>query len=97
MSSQQPENTIGELRTVLFETMRSLKPGAKREDIEAAKALNDIAQTIINSAKVEIDALRATGGRGGGTSFIPLLPSGTKTKTGTIDQPAPGVTRHTLD
>lgn len=41
-------------------------------DIDRAKAINEVAQTIINSAKVEIDALRVIGGTGSG--FIPAPP-----------------------
>ncbi len=41
-------------------------------DIDRAKAINDVAQTIINSAKVEVDALKIIGGTGSG--FIPAAP-----------------------
>ena len=53
------ENNITELRKVLFETLRDLKNGnIKKED---AKAISEVAQTIINSAKVEVDYARHTG------------------------------------
>ena len=52
-------NNITELRDVLFETLRDLKSGKiKKED---AKAISEVAQTIINSAKVEVDYARHTG------------------------------------
>ena len=52
-------NDINELRTVLFETLRGLKAGTMQ--VDTAKAINDTAQTIINSAKVEVDYVKATG------------------------------------
>lgn len=53
-------NNITELRNILFDTIRGLKN--KTIDTEQAKAINDTAQTIINSAKVEVDHARITGG-----------------------------------
>lgn len=61
------ENNINGLRDVLFETLRDLKSGAI--DIDKAKAINETAQTIINSAKVEVDHMKIAGGTGSG--FIP--------------------------
>lgn len=60
-------NDITELRTHLFDTLRGLKEGTMK--IETAKAINDTAQTIINSAKAETDMLALVGGQG--TGFIP--------------------------
>ena len=53
------ENNITELRDILFETLRGLKN--KTVDTEQAKAINDTAQVIINSAKLEVDYVRHTG------------------------------------
>jgi hypothetical protein len=74
MSSNQPTqiNDITTLRTTLFDTLRALSNKDKPMDIDRAKAINDVAQTIINSAKVEVDALRVIGGIGSG--FIPAFP-----------------------
>ena len=63
-------NNIVHLRAILFETMRKLKDGTI--NIENAKAVSDIGQVIINSAKVEVDAMRAAGIEGSG--FIPTAP-----------------------
>lgn len=78
------ENDIAELRSHLFDTLRGLKNGEM--DIDRAKAINDTAQTIINSAKVEVDFVRATGAKGSGfllpgESKPPLPPGVTGTKT----------------
>ena len=62
------KNKIEDLRNHLFETLEMLKDGDI--DVERAKAVSGVAQTIINSAKVEIDYLRVTEQRSG-TGFIP--------------------------
>ena len=53
-------NNITELRTHLFDTLRGLKDGSMK--LETAQAINDTAQTIINSAKVEVDHMKIAGG-----------------------------------
>lgn len=54
-----PRNKIEDLRNHLFEAMEMLKD--KEMDIDTAKAMADIAQVIINSAKVEVQYLKETG------------------------------------
>lgn len=61
-------NDITALRTRLFDTLDALQNKDNPMEIERAKAVSDIAQVIINSAKVEVDYARATGGRT--TAFI---------------------------
>lgn len=97
MSNQTPPaNDINAVRQALFDTLRSLSDKDKPMDIERAKAVNEVAQTIINSAKVEVDALRLLGGKGSG--FIPVegLPAPTKPSSsgGTLSFPKPGHTVH---
>ncbi len=72
------DNTIEDLRDLLFNTMKKLKEGTI--DVPQAKAMTNIAQAVINSAKVEVDFIRAVGGIGTGTGFIPLEPKGMKPK-----------------
>jgi hypothetical protein len=57
-------NNIEALREHLFDALKGLKD--KSIDIERAKAMSDIAQTIINSAKVEVEYAKATGSKGSG-------------------------------
>jgi len=64
------ENTIQELRKSLFDLMKQLK--SKNISSDEAKAMTNIAQAIINSAKVEVDFIKAVGGIATGTGFIPL-------------------------
>lgn len=61
---------IDDLRKHLFDTLADLRDKDKPLDLDRAKAISDVAQTIINSAKVEVDHLRATGGMST-TNFIP--------------------------
>lgn len=68
-------NDIDALRAHLFDTLRGLKDGSV--PIEKAKAMSDVAQTIINTAKVEVDYAKATGTKG--STFLekkPELPPG---------------------
>jgi hypothetical protein len=52
--------TINDLRDALFETLQAVKSGEMA--LDRAKAMTDIGQAIINTAKVEVDYIRATGG-----------------------------------
>lgn len=52
-------NTIEGLRGDLFATLRGLKNGTI--DIERARAITDVGQAIIASAKVEVDYIKAVG------------------------------------
>lgn len=64
------KNKIQDLRDHLFATIEALLDDKAPLDVERAKAVADVAQTIINSAKVEVDYLRAVGGSQG-SGFIP--------------------------
>ncbi len=87
-------NDVTELRTHLFDALRGLKD--KTIDIDRAKAIADVSQIIINSAKVEVDYLKVAGGKGSG--FIPdALPALPGAGPDVVHQ-GPGVTvrRHVL-
>lgn len=64
------KNKIEDLRNHLFATLEALADEDKPMDIQRAKAISDVAQTIINSAKVEVDYARHIGGRPA-SGFIP--------------------------
>lgn len=51
-------NKINDLRDHLFEVIEKLKDG--EIDIDKAVAIKDVAQVIVNSAKVEVDYLKVT-------------------------------------
>lgn len=68
-------NNIETLRGHLFDALQGLKDG--KIDIDKAKAMSEIAQTIINSAKVEVEYAKATGAKGSGfLDKSPELPAG---------------------
>ncbi|WP_396957686.1 hypothetical protein [Nitrosomonas sp.] len=52
------ENNIEGLRSILFDTIREVKRG--EIDLDKAKAIENLSQTIINSAKLEVDLMRVT-------------------------------------
>ena len=85
-------NNIDTLRASLFDTIAKLKEG--QIELETAKTIGDLSQVIINSAKVEVDFVRANGG--GKSEFfanevkqISETPTGMKVVNG-------GITTHRL-
>lgn len=54
------------LRAHLFEALQGVKSGVM--DLDKARAINEIGKTLIDSAKVEVDYLKASGG--GESSFL---------------------------
>lgn len=86
--------TIADLRAHLFGALRGLSD--KSMDIDRAKAIADVSQTIINSAKVEVEHIKVAGGSGSGFILAPkttALPDGTS-----VVRASPGVrvTQHRL-
>lgn len=63
---------IQDLRDTLFDVIAELKNPDSKIDIERVKAISDLSQVIINSAKVEVDYMKNVGGLGSG--FIPMQP-----------------------
>jgi hypothetical protein len=55
------KNKMSDLRNHLFETLEGLKDKDAPLDLARAKTISDVAQTIINSAKVEADLLKSLG------------------------------------
>ena len=64
------KNKIDDLRNHLFETLEALKDEEKPMDVARALAIADVAKVIVESAKVEVAFVRATGGVLG-SGFIP--------------------------
>ena len=75
---------VSDLRSVLFDTLDALRDPDKPMEIDRAKAVVEVAQAIINSAKVEVDFAKATGRTTGG-GFIPIADSGPPPK-GLVDE-----------
>ena len=60
---------INDLREGLFDALDLLKKGEL--SVEQAKAVSEMSQVIINSAKVEVDYIRAN--NGGETPFLEAI------------------------
>ncbi len=75
---------ITTLREQLFATLAGVKDGSI--DLERARAVNEIGKTLVDTARVEVDYLRATGG--GESAFL-------DTAIGSDNLPA-GVTGRTV-
>lgn len=63
------KNKIDDLRNHLFATLEELRDKDKPMDLDRARTIASVAQTIINSATVEVKFMHATGAKG--TGFIP--------------------------
>lgn len=67
------KNKIADLRDHLFATLEALRDEEKPMDIERAKAIADVARVVVDSAKVEVAFIEATGEVGSG--FIKSEPT----------------------
>lgn len=65
-----PRNKIDDLRNHLFATLEALQDPENPMELERAKTIADVAQVIVNSAKVEVDFVRVTGRDEGSTRFL---------------------------
>jgi len=63
------KNKISDLRNHLFTVLEELTDPESNYDMDKAKVVADIAQVIINSAKVENDYIKIIGGTHG-SGFI---------------------------
>lgn len=69
---------IKELREHLFATLRALRDKEAPMDVDRARVISQVAATVIDSARVEVEHMRVTGEHQG-TGFLPTpaeLPSG---------------------
>lgn len=62
-------HTIDDLRAELFDTLKRLKDKDAPLDVARARAVVDVASVIVDTAKVEVAMMEASGS--GGTGFIP--------------------------
>jgi len=76
--------TIEDLRAALFATLEGVKSGAL--DIERARAVNEVAKTIVDTARVEVQFFDVVGGKNAKSPF--LLP-GQAGGDATAKAPAP--------
>lgn len=78
--------TIQDLRELLFDTIQGVKNGTV--DTEKAKVIGDLSQVMVNTAKAEVDFIRATGGKDSG--FIK------STETEELPQGITGIRQHRI-
>jgi hypothetical protein len=76
MTTETKKNEIEDLRGILFDTLRDLRSKEAPMDIDRAKAVAEVAREIVASAKVEVDHMKITGGKGSG--FIPIADASSK-------------------
>lgn len=69
------KNKITDLRDHLFETLEALKDPDKPMDLERAKVIAQVSQTIINSATVEVKLMNALGKEQPGAFFALEAPA----------------------
>jgi hypothetical protein len=62
------KNKITDLRDHLFETLEALKDPEKPMDLDRARVISEVAQTIINTAKVEVELVKAVSGSAPGSA-----------------------------
>lgn len=69
------KNKMVDLRNHLFAALEGLADNENPMELDRARAISDVAQTIINSAKVEVEAYKAAG-RVDAPTFLTAEPNG---------------------
>ena len=65
------KNKLEDLRNHLFAALEGLSDAEKPMEIDRARAISDVAQTIINSAKLELDLVKTLDGQRAPSDFFP--------------------------
>lgn len=96
--NEQPTQAgMSSLQDILMQSIQDVRSGAM--DASKAKAVNEIAQTLINSAKVEVEFMRATK-RSESRFFLPGLESTPRKQGGAqqiVNGPWTGLVHHIKD
>lgn len=89
MSDQQEQAGMASLQDIIMQSLRDVRAGTMNS--AQARSVNDLAQTLINSAKVEVEFLRATK-RSNSAFFQGAQPEGkvTHSGNGTVQRVANG-------
>ncbi|MGE6564401.1 MULTISPECIES: hypothetical protein [Pseudomonas] len=64
------KNKMTDLRNHLFATLEALQDRDNPMDIDRAKAIADVGKVLVDSAKVEVAFIVATGAEASSTGFI---------------------------
>lgn len=63
---------VDDLRAVLFSMIEGVKSGDI--SLEKAKTIGELSQVIVNSAKMEVEFIKATNGKGQASGFLGSQP-----------------------
>ena len=85
---------IQTLRAELFATLRAVKDGTM--DLDRARSFNEISKTIVDTAKVEVDYIRATQGEFRSDFIQPAKPSSHMLPADAMNG-IKSITRHVLE
>jgi hypothetical protein len=69
-------STMKELRATLMATLNDLRDREHPMDVDRAKAVAQIAGVLVETAKVEVDYIKATGGKSDFIEQPQALPAG---------------------
>lgn len=65
-------NKVDDLRDILFDTIRGVKDGSMA--LDRARAVGELTQVVVNTAKVEVEFIKATNGKGRASGFLGQQP-----------------------
>lgn len=66
-------NKVEHLRSILFDVIEGVRNGDVT--LEKAKTIAELTQVVVNSAKVEVEFIRATNGAGRASGFLGEQPA----------------------
>lgn len=87
--------TIEDLRATLFATLAGVKDGTV--NLDKARSINEISKTIIDTAKVEVDYIRALEGEGRSAFIQPDKGGARPALHGEAMNGIKSITRHVLE
>lgn len=87
------ENNISTVRQHLLATLADLRNRENPMEVERARAVADVARVLVDSAKVEVDFIKASGATG--SEFL-LHPEQQVTVGNGLPPGITGIRRHTL-
>ena len=97
MNPNETPTGMASLQDILMQSIKDVRSGSM--ETSTAKAINEIAQTLINSAKVEVEFMRATK-RSESRFFQPGIESTPRKQGGTqkiVNGPWTGLVHHIKD
>jgi hypothetical protein len=84
-------NNINTVRQHLLDTLADLRNRESPMEIERARAVADVARVLVDSAKVEVDFIKASGATGSD-----FMQPGESNEDATLPPGITGITRHRI-